>query len=201
MAKKSRKSPVVPAEKELMVLRERETELYALLEDARREHNVTVANRHLASGFDEAAVAAIDGQIVALRRKFDEVADRLADATAQRESAEQRLAQPVNRADCASFAADLDQRIGAIQDAVASFHAASEELAKKLAGATHAGAHLTGSIFLTADVLEQEVHGIIGDLETAKAELLSGARVLVGLDVSGAAAPLAPADAEHERIG
>lgn len=200
MAKKSRKPSVASTKKELMVLRERETELNALLEDARREHNAAVANRHLSSGFDETAVVAIDAQIIALRRKFDEVAERLADATAQREAAEQRLAQLVNRANRKSFAADLDQRIGAIQNAVASFHAASEDLAKQLASATHAGTHLTGSIVLTADVLEQEVHGIIGNLETAKAELLSGTRALVGLDAAEAAAPLVPANAEHERI-
>lgn len=199
MAKKLRKRSVASAEKELMVLRERETELNALLEDARREHNAAVASRHLASGFDEAAVAAIDDQIVALRRKFDEVAERLADATTQREAAQQRHAQLIEQAGRISCAAGLDQRIGAIQKAVTSFQLASQELAQRLASSTDGSANLTGSVCRTADVLEQEVHGIIDDLETARAELLSGARALPHLGASEPAASLVPASAEHER--
>ena len=42
MAKKLRKTSIATAEKKLMALRERETELNALVEDARREHNAAV---------------------------------------------------------------------------------------------------------------------------------------------------------------
>lgn len=200
MAKKLGKTSIATAEKKLMALRERETELNALVEDARREHNAAVGNRHLAAGFDDAAVAAIDEQIIALRGKYDDLTERLADATTEREAAQRHHAQLVEQAGCVSFAADLDQRIGAIQKAVASFHLASQELAKKLASSTHGGAHLTGSVFRTAHVLEQEVHGIIGDLEAARAELLSGARSLPNLNLSEPAAALVPANAEHERV-
>ena len=74
-----------------------------------------------------------------------------------------------------AVAADIDQRVGAIQDALASFRSASQELANKLTSATHVGADLTSSVFKTADVLDHEIHGVIGALETAKAEILSGA--------------------------
>jgi hypothetical protein len=196
MAEKCDKTSIEATENEVMALRELETELYALVEDARREHNAAVASRHLADGFDNDAVAAFDQQIIALRGKFDEVTERLADATAEREAAQQRHAHLVEL----SFAANLDQRIGAIQKAVASFHSASEELGKKLASSGHGGAHLTGSVFGTADVLEQEVYGIIGDLEIARADLISGARSLSDLNISELAAPLVPADLEHERL-
>jgi len=196
MATTLRKKTIAKAKIELVTLRQRETELSALVEDARREHNAAVASRHLTTGFDDAAVAAIDEQIITLRGKFDEFNARLANATAQREVAEQL----VDQAGRVSSAADLDQRIDAIQEAVASFHSASEELARKLANSTHGGAHLTDSIFRTADVLEQEVHDIIGDLEIARAELLSVARSLPNLDQPEPAAPLVPANAEHERV-
>jgi len=200
MAKKLRKTSIATAEKKLMALRERETELNALVEDARREHNAAVGSRHLAIGFDDAAVAAIDEQIISLRGKFAELTERLADATAEREAAQQRHEQLVEQAGRASSAADLGQRIGAIQKAVESFHLASEELAKKLASSAYGGAHLAGSVFMTADVLEQEVHGIIGDLETARAELISDARSLPNLNLSEPAAPLVPTNAEQERV-
>jgi chromosome segregation ATPase len=200
MARKSRKNTVAKAEKELLVLRERETELNALVDDARREHNVAVASRHLASGFDDAAVAAIDEQVAALRGKFDELNERLAAATVEREAAQQRHAQLLEQAGRVSVAADLDHRIGAIQKAVTSFQMASQELAQRLASSADGGADLTESVSKTADVLEQEVHGIIDDLETARAELLSGARALPHLDRPEPAASLVPANAEHERI-
>lgn len=44
-----------------------------------------------------------------------------------------------------------------------------------MTSSTHVGADLTSSVFKTADVLDHEVHGVIGALETAKAEILSGA--------------------------
>jgi hypothetical protein len=37
------------------------------------------------------------------------------------------------------------------------------------------GADLTSSVFKTAAVLDHEVHGVIGALETAKAKIISGA--------------------------
>ncbi|HEY7229089.1 MAG TPA: hypothetical protein VH558_01825 [Pseudolabrys sp.] len=196
MAEQLGRTSLEAAENELMALRERETELNALVEVARREHNAAVASRHLAAGFDDAAVAAIDEQIIALRGKFDGVMERLADATAEREAAQQRHAQLVEL----SFAADLDQRIGAIHNAVESFHSASQELAEKLASSTRGGAHLTGSVFRTADVLEQEVHGIIDDLEIARAELISNARSLSNLNLSEPVAPLVPANVEHQGL-
>jgi DNA repair exonuclease SbcCD ATPase subunit len=200
MEKKLRKISSAKAGTELMALRERETELNALVEDARREHNAAVGNRHLAVGFDDAAVAGIDEQIIALREKFDELNERLVNATAEREAAQQRYAQLMDQAGRVSYATNLEQRIGAIQKAVASFHVVSQELAKKLASSTDGGARLTGSVFRTADVLEQEVYGIIGDLETARTELLSGARSLPNLDLSEPAAPLVPANVDRERV-
>jgi hypothetical protein len=53
---------------------------------------------------------------------------------------------------------------------------------------------------MTADVLEQEVHGIIDDLETARAELISDARSLSNLNLSEPAAPLLPTNVEQERV-
>jgi hypothetical protein len=45
----------------------------------------------------------------------------------------------------------------------------------RLTSSTHVGADLTSSVFKTADVLDHEVHGLVGALETAKADILSGA--------------------------
>jgi len=200
MAKKLRKISIAKAEKDLIALREHETELNALVEDARREHNAAVASRYLAIGFDDAAVAGIDKQMAALREKFDELNGRLAAVTAEREAAQERHAQLLDLAGRVSFAANLYQRIGAIQKAVTSFHQASQELAKRLENSTEGGAHLTGSVCRTADVLEQDMHGIIGDLETVRAELLSGARLLPNADPTRPDAPLVPVNGEHERI-
>lgn len=160
--------------KELMALREREEKLKDLLEAARREHNEAVADRHRAADSDQDALAGINLQIAVLRGKFDELADASADATRQREAAEQHCKQLV-QAGSTAFAADLDQRIGAIHDALASFRSASQDLANKLTSATNVGADLTSSVFKTADVLDHEVHGLVGALETAKADILSGA--------------------------
>jgi chromosome segregation ATPase len=150
-----RNDTVATAEKELMALHEREEKLKELLEAARREHNEAVADRHQAADSDE-------------------LTDALADATTRREAAEQHYEQ-LTQAGSTAVAADIDQRVGAIQDALASFRSASQELANKLTSATHVGADLTSSVFKTADVLDHEIHGVIGALETAKAEILSGA--------------------------
>src|SRR5262245_54011413 len=84
-----RSDAIATAEKELMALHVREGKLKDLLETTRREHNEAVANRHRADNSDDAALAGVDMQIVVLRGKFDELADALADATMQREAAEQ----------------------------------------------------------------------------------------------------------------
>jgi chromosome segregation ATPase len=169
-----RNDTVATAEKELMALHEREEKLKELLEAARREHNEAVADRHQAADSDEAALTGVNMQIAVLRGKFDELTDALADATTRREAAEQHYEQ-LTQAGSTAVAADIDQRVGAIQDALASFRSASQELANKLTSATHVGADLTSSVFKTADVLDHEIHGVIGALETAKAEILSGA--------------------------
>jgi len=167
-----RDDTIATAEKELVALHVREEKLKDLLETARREHNDAVASRYRADDSDEAALTCVDMQIVVLRRKFDEIADALADATTQREVAEQHYEQ-LMQVDSTAF--DIDQRVGAIQDALESFRSASQDLANKLTHSTHVGAHLTSSVFKTADVLDHEVHDVIGALETAKAEILSGA--------------------------
>jgi predicted nucleic acid-binding Zn-ribbon protein len=167
-----RNETIATAENELMALHVREEKLKDLLEAARREHNEAVADRYRAADSDEATITGVNVQIAALREKFDELANALADATAQREAAEQQYEQLI-QAD--STAVDIDQRVGAIQDALASFRSASQDLANKLTRSTHVGADLTSSVFKTADVLDYEVHGVIGALETAKAEILSGA--------------------------
>jgi len=169
-----RNDTIATAEKELMALHEREEKLKELLEAARCEHNEAVANRHRAAGSDEAALTGVNMQVAALRGKFDELTDALADATAQREAAEQHYEQ-LTQAGSIAFVADIDQRVGAIQDALASFRSASQDLANKLTRSTHVGADLTSSVFKTAAVLDHEVHGVIGALETAKAEIISGA--------------------------
>ena len=181
-----RNDTIARAEKELMVRHEREEKLKELLEAARREHNEAVADRHRVVDFDEAAVTGVNMRIAALRGKFDELTDALADATTRREDAEQYYEQLV-QAGSTTFVADIDQRIGAIQGALASFCSASQDLANKLTSSTHVGADLTRSVFMTANVLDHEVHGVIGALETAKAEILSGAssarEVIEGLEV------------------
>ena len=169
-----RNDGIATAEKELRALHEREEKLKELLEVARREHNEAVADRHRAADSDESDLAGANMQIAVLRGKFDELADALADATTQREVAEQHYEQ-LTQAGSTAFVADIDQRVGAIRDALASFRSASQELANKLTRSTHVGADLTSSVFKTADVLDHEVHGVIGALETAKAEILSGA--------------------------
>jgi predicted nucleic acid-binding Zn-ribbon protein len=169
-----RNDTVALAEKKLMALHEREEKLKELLEAARREHNEAVADRYQAADSAEAAPTGVNMQIAVLRGKFDELADALADATTQREAAEQHYEQLV-QAGSTAFAADIDQRIGAIRDALASFRLASQNLANKLTSSTHVGADLTSSVFKTADVLDHEVYDVIGALETAKAEILSGA--------------------------
>jgi hypothetical protein len=169
-----RNDTIATAEKELMALHEREEKLRELLEAARREHNVAVADRHRAADSDEAALIGVNMQIAVLRGKFDELADALADATTQRETAERYYEQLI-QAGSTAFVADIDQRVGAIQDALASFRSASLNLANKLTSSTHVGADLTSSVFKTAEVLDHKVHGVIGALETAKAEIFSGA--------------------------
>ena len=169
-----RNDTIATAEEELMALHEREEKLKELLEAARREHNEAVADRHQAADSDEAALTGVNMQIAVLRGTFDELTDALADATTRREAAEQHYEQ-LTQAGSTAVAADIDQRVGAIQDALASFRSASQELANKLTSSTHVGADLTSSVFKTADVLDHEVHGVIGALETAKAEILSGA--------------------------
>jgi predicted nucleic acid-binding Zn-ribbon protein len=169
-----RNDGIATAEKELRALHEREERLKELLEAARREHNEAVAERHRAADSDEAALTGVNMQIAVLRGKFDELADALADATTQREVAEQHYEQ-LTQAGSTAFVADIDQRVGAIQDALASFRSASQDLANKLTRSTHVGADLTSSVFKTADVLDHEVHDVIGALESAKAEILSGA--------------------------
>jgi predicted nucleic acid-binding Zn-ribbon protein len=169
-----RNDGIATAEKELRALHEREERLKELLEAARREHNEAVADRHRAADSDEAALTGVNMQIAVLRGKFDELADALADATTQRETAERHYEQLI-QAGSTAFVADIDQRVGAIQDALASFRSASQDLANKLTRSTHVGADLTSSVFKTADVLDHEVHGVIGALETAKSEILSGA--------------------------
>jgi chromosome segregation ATPase len=133
-----------------------------------------VADRHRAVDSGEAALTDVNTQIAVLRGKFDELADALADATTQREAAERHY-EYLTQAGSTAFVADIDQRVGAIQDALASFRSASQDLANKLTRSTHVGADLTSSVFKTADVLDHEIHGVIGALETAKAEILSGA--------------------------
>src|SRR5262249_35182051 len=108
------------AEKELMALHKREEKLKELLEAARREHNEAVADRHRTADSDEATLADGNIQIAAVRGKFDELADALADVIAQREAAEQHYERLI-QAGSSAFAADIDQRVGAIQDALASF--------------------------------------------------------------------------------
>lgn len=169
-----RNDTIATAEKELMARHEREEKLKELLEAARREHNEAVAARHQAADSDEATLTGVNMQIAALREKFDELTDALANATTQREAAEQHYEQLI-QAGSTAFVADIDQRVGAIQDALASFRSASQDLANKLTRSTHVGADLTSSVFKTAAVLDHEVHGVIGALETAKAEILSGA--------------------------
>jgi chromosome segregation ATPase len=170
-----RNDTISTVEKELMALHQREEKLKGLLEAARREHNEAVADRHRAADSDEAAHSGINMQIAVLRGKFDELADTLADTTTQREAAEQHYEQLI-QAGSAAFAADIDQRVGAIQDALASFLSASQDLANKLTRSTRVGADLTSSVFKTAAVLDHEVHGVIGDLESAKAEIQQHAR-------------------------
>jgi len=170
-----RNDTISTAEKELMALHEREEKLKELLEAARREHNEAVADRHRAADSDEAALTGINMQIAALCAKFDELADTLADATTQREVAEQYYEQLVQTSS-AAFAADIDQRVGAIQDALTSFLSASRDLANKLTCSTRVGADLTSSVFKTAVVLDHEVHGVIGALESAKTEIQQHAR-------------------------
>jgi chromosome segregation ATPase len=162
------------AKKNLMALHEREEKLKELVETARREHNEAVADRHRAADSDEVATG-IDKQIAALRTKFDELADALADATTRREAAEQYYEQLIQTGS-AALSADIDQRVGAIQDALASFLSASQDLANKLNRSTPVGADLTSSVFKTAAVLDHEVHGVIGALESAKAEIQQRAR-------------------------
>jgi chromosome segregation ATPase len=169
-----RNDTIATAEKELMALHKREEKLKELLEAARREHNEAVASHHRAADSDEADLTGLSTQIAVLRGKFDELADALADATTQREAAERHYEQLI-QAGSTAFVADIDHRVGAIQDALASFRSASQDLANKLTHSTHVGADLTSSIFKTAVVLDHEVHGVIGSLETAKAEILSGA--------------------------
>ena len=164
-----RDDTISTAEKELMALHEREKKLEGLLEAARREHNEAVADRHRAADSDEAALTGINMQIATLCGKFGELADALADATTQREVAEQNYEQLI-QSSSAAFAADIDQRVGAIQDALASFLSASQDLANKLSCSTHVGADLTSSVFKTAIVLDHEVHGVIGALESARTE-------------------------------
>ena len=101
------------AEKELRALHEREEKLKELLEVARREHNEAVADRHRAADSDESDLAGANMQIAVLRGKFDELADALADATTQREVAEQHYEQ-LTQAGSTAFVADIDQRVGAI---------------------------------------------------------------------------------------
>ena len=128
-----------------MALHEREERLKELLEAARREHNEAVADRHRAADFDEAALTGVNMQIAVLRGKFDELTDALADATTQREAAENiRTTDPSWQP---AFVADIDQRVGAIQDVLASFRSASQDLASKLTCSTHVGADLTSSVF------------------------------------------------------
>lgn len=169
----SRNDMIATSEKELMALHEREEKLKKLLEAARREHNEAVAHRHQTADSDQAALTRINMQIAVLRGKFDELSDALADATTQREVAEQHYEQLI-KAGSTAFAVDIDQRVGAIQDALASFRSASQDLASKLTRSTHVDADLTSSVFKTADVLDYEVHGVIGALETTKAESFSG---------------------------
>jgi chromosome segregation ATPase len=170
-----RNDTIATAEKELMALHKREEKLKELLEAARREHNEAVASHHRAADSDEADLTGLSTQIAVLRGKFDELADALADATTQREAAERHYEQLI-QAGSTAFVADIDHRVGAIQDALASFRSASQDLANKLTHSTHVGADLTSSIFKTAVVLDHEVHGVIGSLETAKAETLSSTR-------------------------
>ena len=170
-----RNDTISRAEKELIVLHEREEKLNGLLEAARREYNEAVADRHRAATSDEAALTCINMQIAVLRGKFDELADALADATTQREAAEQYYEQLIQTGS-AAFAADIDQRVGAIQDALVSFLSASQDLANELSRSTRVGADLTSSVFKTAAVLDHEVHGVIGALESAKAEIQQHAR-------------------------
>src|SRR5262245_15945184 len=166
-----RNDTIAIAEKELMELHVREEKLKGLLEAARREHNEAVADRHRTADCDGAALAVAHMQVAVLRGKFDELADALADTTTQHEAAERHYEQLIE-ADSTAF--DIDQRVGAIQDALASFRSASQDLANELTRSTHVGAYLTSSVFKTADVLDHDVHGVIGALETAKAEILSG---------------------------
>src|SRR5262245_6870729 len=167
-----RNEAIATCEKELMALHVREEKLKDLLEAARREHNEAVADRHRATDSDEASITGVNVQIAVLRGKFDELADALSDVTTQRASAEQQYEQLI-QADSTAFG--IDQRVGAIQDALASFRSASQDLANKLTRSTDVGADLRSSVFKTADVLDYEVHGVIGALETEKAEILSGA--------------------------
>src|SRR5262245_918598 len=116
-SKQSRGGPMVlrndtisTAEKELVALHEREKKLKELLEVARREHNEAVADRYRVTDSDEAALSSINVQIATLCGKFDELADALADATAQREVAEQYYEQLI-QSGSAAFAADIDQRV------------------------------------------------------------------------------------------
>jgi chromosome segregation ATPase len=165
-----RNDGIATAEKELRALNEREEKLKGLLEVARREHNEAVADRHRAADSDEAALTGINMKIATLCGKFGELADALADATTQREVAEQYYEQLIQSSSAAS-AADIEQRVGAIQDALASFLSASQDLANKLSCSTRVGADLTSSVFKTAIVLDHEVHGVIGALESARTEV------------------------------
>jgi len=170
-----RNDTISTAKNELVALHEREKKLKELLEVARREHNEAVADRYRVTDSDEAALSSINVQIATLCGKFDELADALADATAQREVAEQYYEQLI-QSGSAAFAADIDQRVGAIQDALASFLSASQDLANKLSCSTRVGADLTSSVFKTAIVLDHEVHGVIGALESARTEIQQHAR-------------------------
>jgi predicted nucleic acid-binding Zn-ribbon protein len=168
-----RNDTIATVEKELVALHEREEKLKGLVEAARCEHNEAVADRHRTAGSEDDALTGVNMQIAVLRAKFDELADALADTTMQREATEQHY-ERLTQAGSTAFVADIDQRVGAIQDALASFRSASDDLANKLTRSTHVGADLTSSVFKTVDVLDHEIHGVIGALETAKAEILSG---------------------------